>query len=437
MSRPLVKILIIGLVIRIILMPLLTYGYDVSFWTATIQNIQAGHGLYGVDGYWYTPVWGYILGGMSYVMNLFGVADYGHMFDAALGLQDIQWFNYTAIVTSLTFNFIVKIPIVIADVLTGYVIYKLILAKTEDEKKATYGFALWFLCPIVIYTSAVHGMFDSIAVLFMMFSVYSLYKGRPFTAGAALSVAVLTKVFPVYVIFALIVYLALKHKGEGKVLWTNIGKAAAGLLLMTLMIYIPQILDGTVMESLRFLTGRIDGVTAEAVHSTGIADWFYMAAQQIIVWAQPITFVLALVLAYILYRKGDERRDERFFLCLMITTSLMFLWSPEPRFMLMMLPFLILFMVMFDKRFTLPYVMISAGMVFYNIVGHNFSLLLSLARYTNLADAYHMVSLVEWMNGPFQNGMVIMSAITLIVTIAGLLLIFLYSFRKEKEVPSE
>jgi hypothetical protein len=115
----------------------------------------------------------------------------------------------------------------------------------------------------------------------------------------------------------------------------------------------------------------------------------------------------------------------------------MFLWSPEPRFMLMMLPFLILFMVMFDKRFTLPYVMISAGMVFYNIVGHNFSLLLSLAGYTNLADAYHMVSLVEWMNGPFQNGMVIMSAITLIVTIAGLLLIFLYSFRKEKEVPSE
>jgi hypothetical protein len=429
----LVKILIIGLVIRIILMPLLTYGYDFTHWALVMQHIQAGHGLYAIDGYWYPPTWGYILGAMSPLLNLLGVTDYGHLFDAALGLQDIQWFNYTATLTSLAFNFIVKIPIVISDILVGYIIYKLILGKTGDKKKATYGFALWFLCPIVIYNSAVHGMFDSVAVLFMVLSVYSLYKGHYFLAGASLSVAVLTKVFPLYIVFALIAYLALKHKGEGKILWTNLGKAAAGLLLMTLIMYIPLFLDGTVMESLRFLTGRVDNITSSAAASAGILDWIFMMAQNAFVWLQPVTMVLAVMLAYMMYRKGDEKKDEHFFLCLMMTTALMFLWTPEPRFMLMMLPFLIFFMVMFDKRFTLPYILISVGMLFYSIVGHNFSLLLSLASYTNLADAYHMVALVEWMNGPFQLGMIILFAIPLITAMVGLLLLFHYSIRYGKE----
>jgi len=430
-KRPLVMILIIGLIIRVVLMPLLTYGYDVSYWTWAIQNIQAGHGLYEIDGYWYTPVWGYILGTMSSVMNIFGVADYGHVFDAAIGLQSIPWFNYTATVTSPVFNVMVKIPIVMSDVLVGYIIYKLILGKTGDKKKATYGFALWFLCPIVIYTSAVHGMFDSIAVLFMVLSVYSLYKGHYFLAGASLSVAVLTKIFPIYVIFALIAYLALKHKGE-KDLLKHLGMAAAGLILMTLIIYMPQILDGTVMESLRFLTNRVGDVASGAA-SAGIIDQIVMIAQKALVLMQPVMLILAAVFAYMMYRRGNEKRDEHFFLCLMITTALIFLWSPEPRFMLMMLPFLIFFIVMFDRRFTLPYILISVGMLFSSIIGHNFSLLLSLATYTNAVDAYRVVSLVEWMNGSFQTGMLLMFAVTILVTIAGLLLIFLYSLRYTKE----
>ena len=432
MKRPLVKIMIIGLIIRIALMPLLTYGYDFTHWALIIQHIQAGQGLYAIEGYWYPPVWGYILGAISPFLSLFGVTDYGHLFDAALSLQDLSWFNYTATLTSLAFNVVVKIPIVIADVLVGYMIYKLILGMTGNEKKATYGFALWFLCPIVIYTSAVHGMFDSITVLFMVFSVYSVYKGKYFLAGASLSVAVLTKVFPVYIIFALIAYLALKHKGEGKGLLAHLGKAAAGLLLMTLIIYIPLILDGTVMESLRFLTGRMENISSGAA-STDILDWLFMVAQKALVWMQPVTLIFAVILAYMMYRKGSDKKDEYFFLCLMITTALIFLWSPEPRFMLMMLPFLIFFMVMYDRRFTLPYILISVGMLFYSIVGHNFSLLLSLATYTNLLDAYHMVALVEWMNGSFQTGMLFIFMVTLLVTIAGLLLIFIYSIRYGKE----
>jgi len=432
LRRPVVIILIIGIVIRLVLMPLLTHGYDVMYWALTMQHVQAGAGLYDINGFWYTPVWGYMLSIMTYLSNLLGVADYGSFFDGILDIEGLS-VPYTATVTTIAFNFVVKIPSLIADILVGYLIYKIILGKTEDEKKATYGFALWFLCPFVIYISAVHGMFDSIYVMFMVLSVYAMYKGHDFLAGASLSVAVLLKIFPAFIVFALIAYLAMKHKGDMRTFRNRMLTALLGLGLMTLVIYIPQILDGTIMDSLKFITSRTDPSPAvEAVE--GAWDTLVSFGMKFVIWLQPILFVLTGALVYIICRRGRGDTDKIFFTCLMVSTAAVFLWPATSQFLLMTLPFLICFIAMYDKRFIIPFIVITVGALCLDL--SNLSIFMSLAVYTDLLDPGSVVSLLKWMDQPLVMGLTKQYVIMILAGAAeviGTALVLLYWIRHEKE----
>ena len=68
--HPLLTILLIGTVIRIAIGSL-SVVYDSDFWVLVIRNLEAGEGLYGMHGYFYTPVWGYILGLVAALQDIF------------------------------------------------------------------------------------------------------------------------------------------------------------------------------------------------------------------------------------------------------------------------------------------------------------------------------------------------------------------------------
>jgi hypothetical protein len=434
LRRPVVLVLIAGLVIRLVLMPTLSPDFDMMHWALAIQHIQAGAGLYDILGYWYTPVWGYILGGTAYLMNLLGITDYGYFFAETAQVESLRM-GHTMVITTMAFNFIVKIPALISDVVVGYIIYRFISERTGDKKKATYGFALWFLCPLVIYVSAVHGMFDSIYVMFMVLSVYSLYKGHDFLAGVSLSVAVLLKVFPIYIIFVLIAYIFTKHRGDMRTIGKRILTAAVGVVLMSLLIYIPQILDGTVMESLLFFTTRVD---ASPAVETGSNLWHALVSfsTQIMVWLQVILLTLTCVFVYLIYRKGgkDKDEDKTLFACLMISTAIPFLWSATPHLLVMALPFLICFIAMYDKRFIIPFAVIVATATIRE--ASNLSIFMSLAAYTSLMDLGSVVSVLVWTDQQFMMGLTrqgMISSITGIVGAIGAALVLLYWLRHEKE----
>ena len=433
--RPVFKVLMIGLIIRIVLMPVFTFVDDVRYWAMAMQYLQAGVGLYEISHYWYTQVWGYVLSIWSGLLNMLGMVDYGRLVDAALPVEGFEM-GHTAVVTSPMFNFMVKIPLLISDVLVGYLIYRMISDRTKDEKKATLGFALWFLCPLVICISAVHGMFDTISVLFMVLSVYALYRGHNFLAGASFAVAVLTKMFPGYLIFALIAFIAMKHKGDRRTFLKRLGITALGAGIMTMIIFLPQFLDGTYMGALKFLTGRVD--TAMSVFEASGDFWSNVRSigYRLVLWVQPLIFGLAALFAYMMYRKGDGNDNESFFLCLMLTAAIMFPYTTVPQYVLVIFPFLIFFIVMFDRRFILPYVVITVSAVILDLSIPNFSLLLSLAEYTSLLDVGTVVSLAGWMDSPLIPGMskqAFVVAVSSAVQLIGILMILLCWRRYGKE----
>lgn len=264
MKHPLAILLIIGLVIRLIISPILTFNIDMGYWTQVIDVFKNGFGLYGTAGYYYTPIWGYYLGFVSGFMQLFGITDYGQFVSELEHLVNSD-FCVSSFVTSIQFNLIVKFPLIVVDVIVSLLVYRFVNDRTGSRNKALLAFALLFFCPLVITESSVHGTFDNLSVMFLLLSVILMFDRKYFIAGASFGIALLTKFFPLFMIFFMIAYVLRKEgvndKGMRKLL-----EAIAGAVVAFVLIYLPNIIRGDFWQSFYFLAYRI-GISRETLAS--------------------------------------------------------------------------------------------------------------------------------------------------------------------------
>ncbi len=266
-KHPFVMLLLIGLILRLIIAPLFTFNIDVGYWSDVVDVFQNGFGLYGTAGYYYTPVWGYYMGSVASFMEIFGITDYG-VYVPELNSFVYSDFSVFPFVTSIEFNFIVKLPLILVDAATGWLIYYLISKHFGDQKKALLAFALWFFCPLVITESTFHGTFDNISVMMLLAAIALMMDGKYTLAGAAFSAASLTKFFPVFMIFFLVAYVLRKEGLDAKGVKCVL-KSVGGAIGAFLLIYLPNILRGDFWQSVFFLTSRI-GISRETMSSIGV-----------------------------------------------------------------------------------------------------------------------------------------------------------------------
>jgi len=398
LKRPVIIILIVGLLIRFVLAPLFTYTYDITHWAMVMSHIQAGFGLYQVPGYYYSPVWGYMLGTTSLFSNfVFHLQPMVNFFDSLLPVQDLWWYYFTPQVTTITFSVFIKAPMIISDVIVGALIYYLIKDKTGDEKKATYGFALWFLCPIVIWMSSVQAMFDSFSVLFLLLSVILVYKGHYLTGGALLSIAVFTKFFPFYVVFAMIAYIMLKGRDDKAAMKKNLLMGAAGLIIMTVILHIPMIMEGTLTDSLYFMLSRAESAGASG---DSLKDFFASLGYLMVIVLQPFIMAFAVYLAYRLTKSRNEDAENLFIYCLLITTAAVFIWIPAPQYLMIIIPFLAYHIAVSDKRYFWPWLLMTGGATIFAFMMNNFSIFTALAAYTHVLNLGWVTGIMTWIQQP-------------------------------------
>lgn len=161
-------VLLIGVAIRVSMGLVFNYNFDVSSWSLVMSNTLAGNGLYEVDGYFYTPVWGYFLGFLSGSQDLLlNVSSFGEFYPGASLTEHVNSFG-NAYITNSAFNIMVKSMIFVFDLLAAYLIYWIIDDVTGDRKKAETACIVWFLCPAVFLVSAVNGMFDVLMAVFIL-----------------------------------------------------------------------------------------------------------------------------------------------------------------------------------------------------------------------------------------------------------------------------
>ena len=110
------------------------------------------------------------------------------------------------------FNTLVKIPLIIADIGTALILYRLLKRFSKTELTDTL-VSLYYLNPMLIWISSAWGQNDSIPSLFTIFSLYLLLDNKTVYSALSLLLATLFKLYPVIFILPVFIYL-LKKKNK-------------------------------------------------------------------------------------------------------------------------------------------------------------------------------------------------------------------------------
>lgn len=439
MKRPLVIIVVAGLLIRVVLIPLFTYNYDISFWATTIQHAQSGNGLYGLSGYFYTPVWGYILGFLGLVANfIFGISSYGTIGDQLFPSAGADWDYYGTMVVSPEFSLLVKSFLVMFDLICAYLVYVIVKRFGHDESKAVIAFALWFLCPIVIYASSVQATFDNISITFMLLAFVMMIDRKYMPAGALLAIAALTKFFPAYLGFMFLIYALKKNEGKDAKIGAVV-QAVIGIAVAAFVVLLPQVINGTLPEAFGFITNRVSSIVDA---SSSAWDLIATGGMNAVVLLQLVIFALLIFIAYRTYKTEDSKFDRTFMMMMMLSSAIVFLWTPAPPYLLLMMPFLIYVVSTAksenQKRYIIPFTLISVTATLYSISMHSYSVLFQISVYYDLVSPETILNGFKWLGQMVIPGVTRQTLLNLImgaaetIAIYSIFLVYAYNHRKSK-----
>ena len=291
-------IAILSLVVHLVMTALFSHTYDSEYWLIIMQNIETGNGLYGLNGFYYTPVWGYMLSFADMLTQVFGaIPVLGDRFTDLTVIEDYNGFQ--AVLASPDINFLLKLPLSVCDVLVGYLLYVIVSRHTGSERKGIVSMALWCFCPIVVYMSAIQGQFDTISVLLLLMTIFLIRQDNPLLAGMVFALATWLKIFPGVCILVLFGYMLARYKGAPRST-RQISMSIVGFLLLTAVLFLPQILDGTLAYAFSFLTSRTSGYD--------LGSTLYMAGMLVII------IVLMLFMTRSIARKPAAEADRLVFL---------------------------------------------------------------------------------------------------------------------------
>lgn len=374
--------LLVGIALRVVIGITLEYNNDVTAWTNTLANIESGNGLYNVAGYYYPPVWGYILASFSEVIGFLGIDQWSEIFTEILFVQDYN--SEDAMVSTPVFNLALTVMYMFADLLGALAVYWLINHFTEDTVKAKIGFAVYFIGLNIILVGALGGMFDSFSALMTLLCIILLIKRNDFLSGVMFSMAVLLKLFPVFIFFIVVAYLL---KKEGRFINRRLALWAAGAGLALLVLYLPQILEGNLMDSLSFITAR-------AGNAEGTGNILLKYSSMLI---YPVIAILEVFAAYRFLKKDTYDIDRTFVWFVLISLAVVFIYPSTPQYILLMMPFLIVAAFVHESRLTRPLLLLIIGGAIFQTSSLPFDLLsitmfwdaMSLDAWNSLYDLFY------------------------------------------------
>ena len=333
------KILFIAvssLAIHIVAIIFLTHLGDSEYWPRIMGSVNSGNDIYGLDGNYYTPIWGYLLSSLDIIIQGIGnIPLFENMFDVFLPWNDVP--GLKPFITTPGINFVTKFPLAVCDIIVGYMIYK-IVAEFTDSRKGIIAMVLWCFCPMVIYMSSVQGQFDTISTLLALLTIKLLREDHAFFAGVSFGLSVWLKLFPSVCILLFVGYLLMKH-GKG-VAYKHIALAAAGALLISVVIFLPQATHGELNYAFGFLTSRL--------HSSSYPDWF-APINTIRTVLMGLLTVALMIWSFIGIR---NKRDERYlYLYAGVLIAVATIISRGYQYVPSFIPFILLFyMISYDNR---------------------------------------------------------------------------------------
>jgi hypothetical protein len=205
----------IGLLVRLLLAPLTSWDYDTpGFVLSGISTIYTGN-PYASSVWANPPLAPYVAAPFLAIPTLlFGPQSLVAVIPAIAPVSIATGVNAT-FVPSPAALLAWKLPFLLSDL--GVAFLLLLLPRRMGltlplSREALVG--LWFLNPLVIWASAVHGEVDSLAVLLLLLALYAVVTEHWFTAGLFVGLSVFTKAYPI-VLLPVLAAAVLAWPGKG------------------------------------------------------------------------------------------------------------------------------------------------------------------------------------------------------------------------------
>lgn len=238
-EHKLATILILGIIVRVILMPISAHPFDMYIWYKISNNILQNGPLTLQN---FPPLWyHYMMIPIAYSYKwLSGFFSSGAIPMASItpALNFYPSFNILY-VPGLLFNSVVKIPFLISDISITFLLYKIVNELTNNKGLAEKAAFLWFLNPFVIWISAGWGMWDTLPALFSLLALFFLLKKKIAFSAVCLSLGVASKLYPALFLFPIAIYLLKSSPAETK--WKNCVKFFSFFSIASLLLFLPYL----------------------------------------------------------------------------------------------------------------------------------------------------------------------------------------------------
>jgi hypothetical protein len=194
----------VGLALREVLAPWTGHPYDFEVWVRLGVFMQSLQNPYTKLPYY--P-------GLSFVSYPGGTGSIGYLpLSAFVFALTYRLYLVVGEPSRFLYYFLLKQPMVVADVLTAAVLFKIVL-QSKDPGSARTVFLVWLYFPLGILISAVWGALDPIALVLILLAAYFFLNMRSTTSACLLGLGIFIKTIP---IVALPVFLM--QEGMG---WTR------------------------------------------------------------------------------------------------------------------------------------------------------------------------------------------------------------------------
>ena len=227
------------------------HHFDSAHWMFTVDSIESGNGVYELNGFYYPPLYGYILSFLAMVADILAIpmiAVFPTDTSVPAGMGSYMYYNPA-------FPILYKCVDALASIAIAVLLFDLVKDYTGNERTAYRMSLIWLICPIVIHMTAIQGQFDVLAIMTGLMCLSALRKENYFLAGALFAISVLLKVFMGPCIVAFVIYIWAK-KGKNLGSMRYVAYAAIGALIVTVITYIPLFADGTWQYSITFFSDR-------------------------------------------------------------------------------------------------------------------------------------------------------------------------------------
>lgn len=395
-------ILVFGLLIRAVLW-IYSSQADLSTFAGISQSAAYGYRPY-VDLNIYPPGWNLILALIGRLVSV-GIPPGNFLAGTSLASSlAYTGLEPTAIVVP-AYAVVEKAFLSVFDVISGLTIVAIAKDLRVQRIAPRTIFALWFLNPLVITVSAVHGNYDVVSTTFVLLAVYLCIRRDWLYSGIALSLGAILSLYPVFLAPILLALACTVDKDSVRTLWKRVAMLAGGLSVpLALVLWPPQLLS-------KFYTGIFTGPSVglnpggfwiwSTVSLPGFGGWRQYvldnSAVVVLVCAVvTVSCIFALACHVLIRRPGVSSSSILAYFGLAVIVSYTVLPITQPQNIVWVLPYATLLAV--ENRSLIIFVLAITAfpLAFYWIgLGGPLYLMQGLAVYTHLVKASTVVASVS------------------------------------------